>query len=100
MCIIRYQLVIQRGRVGRKVWTQSMPPFSAARLAGGKSTMGIGIFEGDVLLVNRAMPWRHLYQTTDSGWPADRVADGESRFAPRYLLQGDELLICAVLRVI
>ncbi|MDD2161271.1 hypothetical protein N1078_11840 [Pseudomonas sp. MIL19] len=77
-----------------------MPPFSAARLAGGKSTMGIGIFEGDVLLVNRAMPWRHLYQMTDSGWPAARAAGGESRIAPRYLLQGDELLICAVLRAI
>jgi len=73
--------------------------------ADGESMMGIGIFDGDVMVVNRAMPARHrdiVIAAINGDTFVKRLIQGgqqivlqseNPKFAPRYILEGDELLI-------
>ena len=76
--------------------------------ADGESMMGIGIFDGDVMVVNRAMPARHrdiVIAAINGDTFVKRLIQGgqqivlqseNPKFAPRYILEGDELLIWGV----
>ena len=76
--------------------------------ADGESMTGIGIFDGDVMVVNRAMPWRHrdiVIATINGDTFVKRliqhgqqiVLQSENpKFAPRYIMEGDELVIWGV----
>ncbi len=76
--------------------------------ADGESMIGIGIFDGDVMVVNRAMPARHrdiVIATINGDTFVKRLTQaGEQivlysenpKFSPRYILEGDELLIWGV----
>jgi DNA polymerase V len=76
--------------------------------ADGESMMGIGIFDGDVMVVNRAMPARHrdiVIAAVNGDTFVKRLIQGgqqivlqseNPRFSPCYILEGDELLIWGV----
>lgn len=76
--------------------------------ADGESMVGIGIFDGDVMVVNRAMPARHrdiviaaingdtFVKRLIQNGPQIVLQSENPMFAPRYILEGDELLIWGV----
>ena len=76
--------------------------------ADGESMVGIGIFDGDVMVVNRAMPARHrdiVIAATNGDTFVKRLIQNAPQivlqsenpaYAPRYILEGDELLIWGV----
>ncbi len=76
--------------------------------AGGLSMMGVGIFDGDIMVVNRAItasPGHIVIAALNGETFVKRFArDGQQivlrsenpKFPPRYLLEGDELLIWGV----
>ena len=76
--------------------------------ADGESMVGIGIFDGDVMVVNRAMPARHrdiviaaingdtFVKRLIQNGPQIVLQSENPTFAPRYILEGDELLIWGV----
>lgn len=76
--------------------------------ADGESMVGIGIFDGDVMVVNRAMPARHrdiviaaingdtFVKRLIQNGPQIVLQSENPAYAPRYILEGDELLIWGV----
>ena len=76
--------------------------------ADGESMVGIGIFDGDVMVVNRAMPARHrdiviaaingdtFVKRLIQNGPQIVLQSENPTFAPRYIPEGDELLIWGV----
>ena len=78
--------------------------------ADGESMVGIGIFDGDVMVVNRAMPARHrdiviaaingdtFVKRLIQNGPQIVLQSENPAYAPRYILEGDELRIWGVVR--
>ena len=74
----------------------------------GESMIDIGIFDGDIMVVNRAMPWRHrdivIAEINGETFVKRLIQNGQQivlrsenpKFAPRYILEGDELRIWGV----
>jgi DNA polymerase V len=74
----------------------------------GESMIDIGIFDGDIMVVNRAMPWRHrdiviaeingetFVKRLIHNGPQIVLRSENPKFAPRYILEGDELRIWGV----
>jgi DNA polymerase V len=74
----------------------------------GESMIDIGIFDGDIMVVNRAMPWRHrdivIAEINGETFVKRLIQNAQQivlrsenpKFAPRYILEGDELRIWGV----
>ena len=74
----------------------------------GESMIDIGIFDGDIMVVNRAMPWRLraivIAEINGETFVKRLIQNGQQivlrsenpKFAPRYILEGDELRIWGV----
>ena len=74
----------------------------------GESMIDIGIFDGDMMVVNRAIPWRHrdivIAEINGETFVKRLIQNGQQivlrsenpKFAPRYILEGDELRIWGV----
>ena len=74
----------------------------------GESMIDVGIFDGDMMVVNRAIPWRHrdivIAEINGETFVKRLIQNGQQivlrsenpKFAPRYILEGDELRIWGV----
>ena len=74
----------------------------------GESMIDIGIFDGDIMVVNRAMPWRHrdivIAEINGETFVKRLIQNGQqivlrsenTKFAPRYILEGDEVRVWGV----
>jgi len=74
----------------------------------GESMIDIGIFDGDIMVVNRSIPWGHrdivIAEINGETFVKRLIQNGQQivlrsenpKFAPRYILEGDELRIWGV----
>ena len=84
-----------------------LPQTYLARV-GGDSMTGVGIFDGDLVVVDRALEARpgliviaalnneHLIKTLCKEGDQFILRSENPAFAPRYVLEADELTICGV----